>query len=256
MLFPVVKWKINFITSTSINYRIRHIKISDLKYKDYLEVDLSGLSYKKILKNFGNYSTEFIEKAKKSNLQQIRIKFPYKWKSFPEILRKINYSSGLIFVEKNIAKTHPLLKQPIELKNMSILKNLLKKQQALHYKFNTNFFEETDKFDLDSYLKELQTNHRKNKGITYGIYEKTKLIAFIGLEISEYGIYINELFTDDKFRGRGLGKILMQAGFNYTFELNFKKIWTTLAAQNESALHFYQACGFKPISKLFYINLV
>ena len=46
---------------------------------------------------------------------------------------------------------------------------------------------------MDSYLKELQTNHRKNKGITYGIYEKTKLIAFIGLEISEYGIYIYEL---------------------------------------------------------------
>lgn len=244
--------KINLTANTSINYRIRHTKITDLKYKDYLEIDLSDFSCGKILKNFGNYSAKFIDKAKKLNLPQIQIKFPYRWNSFPEILKKFNYHPGLIFVEKNIARTYVLPKQPIELKDASILKNLLKKQLTLHYELNTKFFEKTDKFDLNGYIKELQINYEKNKGITYGIYEKNELIAFIGLEILEPGIYINELFTDDKFRGRGLGKILMQAGFNYTSKMNFKKIWTTLAAQNESALRFYQACGFKPVSKLFY----
>ncbi|MBI5152248.1 GNAT family N-acetyltransferase [Candidatus Peregrinibacteria bacterium] len=244
------------ITNASIKYSVRHSKITDLKYKDYLKIDLSNFSYGKILKNFGNYSAEFIEKAKKSNLPQIQIKFPYRWNGFSEILKKFNYDTGLIFVEKNITKTYLPPEHLLEIKDTIILKNLLKKQQALHYKLNTKFFEKTKKFDLDSYLKELQINYEKNKGITYGIYEKDKLIAFIGLEILGSGIYINELFTDDKFRGRGLGKILMQAGFNYTAKLNFKKIWTTLAAQNESALRFYQARGFKPISKLFYINLV
>lgn len=249
--------KNNSMKNASIKYRIRHTKITDLKHKDYLEIDLSGFSYAKILKNFDNYSAEFIGKAKKSNLPQIQIKFPYEWTDFHEILKKFDYSPGLIFVEKNIAKTYTLPEQLVELKDMTILKKLLKKQQALHYKLNTKFFEKTEKFDLDSYLEELQMNYKKNKGITYGIYEKDELIAFIGLETetSSPGIYINELFTDDKFRGRGFGKILMQAGFSYISKLHLKKIWTTLSAQNESAFRFYQACGFKPVSKLFYTNL-
>lgn len=240
----------------SINCKIKHTEITDLKCKDYMEVDLSKFPLKKILKNFSNYSAEFIEKAKKSNLPQIRIIFPYRWDSFSEILKKFNYDPGLIFIEKNIAKTYVMPEGITDLKDTTILKNLLKKQQALHYELNTKFFEKTDKFNLDSYIEELQMNYEKNKGITYGIYEKDKLIAFIGLEILSPGIYINELFTDDKFRGRGFGKMLMQAGFNYTSKLNFKKIWTTLAAQNESALRFYEGCGFKPVSKLFYLDLV
>ncbi|MFH1284098.1 MAG: GNAT family N-acetyltransferase [Candidatus Peregrinibacteria bacterium] len=243
------------MTNTSINYKFINRKITDLKCKDYLKIDLSDFSYAKILKNFNKYSSEFIEKAKKSNLPQIQIKFPYRWSSFSEILKKFNYFPGLILVERNITKTHTLPGRLVELKDTTILKKLLKKQQSLHYKLNTKFFEKTEKFNLDSYLEELQVNYEKNKGITYGIYEKNKLIAFIGFEILSSGIYINELFTDDKFRGRGFGKTLMQAGFNYTSKLHFKKIWTTLAAQNESAFRFYQACGFKPVSKIFYTNI-
>lgn len=258
--------------------RVRHNKVSDLRRKDYLEIDLREFRYADARGSFGGCSGDWfyqlIKKARTKNLPQIRIKFPFRWSVFQRKLEKFCYRSGLIFVERNVsasAKNIKLseglaapkgasanIKSPARLtvlKNVNVAAGLLEKQQSLHHKLDPVFFEKPEKFDTGIYLEQLQIDYKNGRGITYGIYEGGALAAFINLEVVAGEVYINELFTDNKYRGQGLGKALMQMGFSYAFDLGFKKIWTTLAAKNYPAFLFYKSRGFKPTARLYYFDL-
>jgi len=293
---------------SNINYReasyVRHNKISDLRHKDYLEIDLCGFRYADVRGSFGGCFNDcfddcfddcfrgFVKKTKEMDLPQVRIKFPYGWAGFRRKLEKSCYRPGLIFVERDVsvnarlagrltvtkdasANTKPSERltvtkdasantKPSErltarltvLKNVNVAAGLLKKQQSLHYKFDPVFFEKPENFDIKSYLRQSQVNYKNGRGIAYGIHDEDKLVAFISLETLTDGIYINELFVDDKYRGQGFGKTLMQSGFSHATKLGFKKIWTTLAAENQRASLFYKSCGFRPTARLYYFDLV
>lgn len=271
------------MSNININSRVKHSKVSDLRHKDYLEIDLCGFRYADVRKSFsgcsgdcfGDCFREFAEKAKEKNLPQIRIKFPFRWDVFRRKLEKFCYRSGLIFVEMNISASAELpesftapkgtsanIKTPeglTVLKNVNVVAGLLGKQQSLHHKFDPVFFEKPENFDTGMYLRQSQIDCKNSRGITYGIYDGIRdgdrLVAFINLEIVAGEVYINELFTDDEYRGQGLGKALMREGFGYASDLGFKKIWTTLAAKNHPAFLFYKSCGFKPTARLYYFDL-
>ena len=46
----------------------------------------------------------------------------------------------------------------------------------------------------------------------------------------------------------------MQAGFHYAAKMPYKKIWTTLAVQNDRGLGFYKSFGFREIAQISFIN--
>lgn len=271
------------MSNININYSgvscVRRNKVSDLRHKDYLEIDLCGFRYADVRKSFsgcsGDCFRKFTEKAKEKNLPQIRIKFPFRWGVFQRKLEKFRHRSGLIFVERNVSASAKLtksltapkdasanIKSPeglTVLKNVNVVAGLLRKQQSLHHKFDPVFFEKPENFDVGMYLGRSQIDYKNGRGITYGIYDGIRdgdrLAAFINLEIVASEVYINELFTDDKYRGKGLGKALMRMGFSYASDLGLKKIWTTLAAKNHPAFLFYKSCGFRPTARLYYFDL-
>lgn len=263
----------------NINYRetsrVRHSKVSDLRHKDYLEINLCEFRYADVRGSFDKSFSKFVKKAKEKNLPQIRIKFPFGWIGFQKRLEKFCCRSGLVFVERNISASAKLpeglaalkgasanIKTPeglTVLKNVNVTAGLLEKQQSLHHEFDSVFFEKPENFDAEMYLGQSQIDYKNGRGITYGVYDDIRdgdrLAAFINLEVVADEVYINELFTDDKYRGQGLGKALVRGGFGYASDLGLKKIWTTLAAKNHPAFLFYKSCGFRPIARLYYFDL-
>jgi len=55
------------------------------------------------------------------------------------------------------------------------------------------------------------------------------------------------LYVLERFKGRGIGKMLLEESFEHMQSLNYKAAWLTVYHKNLSALEFYQKNQFKTI---------
>ena len=97
---------------------------------------------------------------------------------------------------------------------------------------------------MQAYLKDLESAIACDTGAVYGYYEEDHLVGYIGLEMQGELLYIEELFVDPAYRGKHLGRTLMQAAFYFARLRNCRAVTSSLAPQNEGAMHFYEKCGF------------
>ncbi len=187
-------------------------------------------------------------------LPQIQIRFPFKWQKLGSRLKQFGYHSGLYVIDKRLNRSYALPKNIRKIYDATQIKNQLVEQQRIHFQFNPVFFDDPKRFRYNKYLGDLQKKIKMEEGMLYGLYYRETMIGFIGLEIDNSSVYINELFVDGKYRGKGFGKILTQAGFHYVTQTPHRKIWTTLAVQNSRGLRFYKSCGFHEVAQIDFMN--
>ncbi|MBU1953586.1 GNAT family N-acetyltransferase [Patescibacteria group bacterium] len=267
-LFPLIIEKRNVVT--------------DLRYKSYLLMDLcEGVSETEALAGFPLWYEQLALRARVENFPQLQVRFPFHWQSFGNKLEQSGFNPGLYVVERRLDQSFELPDGIHVIDDVMRIKSQLKRQQSIHFRLNPHFFQDHGLFGVDEYLGDLGRVIEAGNGAFYGICDRSgvadgargratgprgRIIGFIGLESDESGTYINELFVEEKFRGAGLGKRLMQAGFHYVAEaanggtrsacagpVN-NRIWTTLAAQNEGASRFYSGQGFRETARVDFRN--
>lgn len=234
----------------------KHNIITDLKYKNFLLVDIcKSPSENHALSNLLRWNDDFLHQARERKLPQIQIRFPFQWQKLGSKLKQLGYHQGLYVIEKKLNRLYALPKNIRKIQETVQIKKQLVEQQLLHFQFNPLFFADPKKFRCNEYLNDLQKRIESKEGVFYGLYHGKTIMGFIGLEDDNSGVYINELFVEKKYRGKGFGKVLMQAGFHYAAKRRHRKIWTTLASQNDRGLRFYKACGFHKLAQTHFVNL-
>jgi ribosomal protein S18 acetylase RimI-like enzyme len=58
--------------------------------------------------------------------------------------------------------------------------------------------------------------------------------------------FIYDIFVEEKSRGKGIGKMLLEKAESYCREKGFSRIALMVAAANDSAMRLYNRMGFKP----------
>ena len=59
-------------------------------------------------------------------------------------------------------------------------------------------------------------------------------------------LYVDDLCVDEKFRGKGIGKKLLNFAIELAKEKGCYNVTLNVWSRNQSALKFYEACGFLP----------
>jgi len=79
-----------------------------------------------------------------------------------------------------------------------------------------------------------------------GIEENSELIAFIRIKtLKNNTCHISDLYVKKEFRGKGLGKKLMEIADEYAKRKGAKRITLNVRKDNEPALNLYKKSGFK-----------
>ncbi|AND85971.1 GNAT family N-acetyltransferase [Clostridium tyrobutyricum] len=115
------------------------------------------------------------------------------------------------------------------------------------------FTDDIDKIKLDNVCTLLKQSHWANNrskeiiantienSVCFAVYHNNIQIGFARF-ISDYSVYtlIMDVIIDERYRGKGLGRKLIQIIVGYPSIKNTSKVlWTTYAEK------FYSQCGFK-----------
>ena len=73
----------------------------------------------------------------------------------------------------------------------------------------------------------------------------TILIQFFSFEMGGYVLLLDELYIDNNFQGKGIGKKAMEFIKQFAQENNYKKIVLEVEPHNERAIHLYQKEYFR-----------
>jgi ribosomal protein S18 acetylase RimI-like enzyme len=58
--------------------------------------------------------------------------------------------------------------------------------------------------------------------------------------------YIYDIFVEEKFRGKGMGKLLLEKAKDYCRKKGHSRIALSVSATNDSAIKLYRRNGYKP----------
>jgi ribosomal protein S18 acetylase RimI-like enzyme len=61
-----------------------------------------------------------------------------------------------------------------------------------------------------------------------------------------YSCYIYDIFVEEKFRGKGIGKLLLEKAEDYCRSKGFSRIALSVTANNDSAIKLYRRTGYRP----------
>lgn len=78
--------------------------------------------------------------------------------------------------------------------------------------------------------------------------EQDHLIAALTADLLWQWLYIDELWVDERYRGHGMGKQLMEKAQEFAKSHNLSGLW--LWTQSWQAPRFYQSLGFEEFTRL------
>lgn len=96
-----------------------------------------------------------------------------------------------------------------------------------------------DAFDSESLVECLE-----DAQYTFGIISDDELAAYISIQEHDEGLYLWQVITDSKHRGKGYAKTLL----NHITKLN-QSIHLYVRQDNINAIGLYKSCGFKIVGK-------
>ncbi len=144
--------------------------------------------------------------------------------------------TSLIYRELQIAE--------LEIYKSKIL-DLFTETYITNFHLNDNDAEKLCMGKIDS----LEEYIRNNSAIVIGAIEDCVLIAVIWLYIHDYfgekRLHVNQIAVDKNFRGRGIGKQLMQEAEKQAFKMGIATIDLFVSDLNKAALSLYDELGFK-----------
>lgn len=143
--------------------------------------------------------------------------------------------------------------RPLEIGDAEVLRDLA----ILTYRETYNPFLSKDEIDArinSNYRLEdfIQLLGNRDTQFLWGIFHKNNLVAYLYLSTSDEStsvivknlIQLNRIYVHPEFKGKGLGKQLMQKAESFCKEQNQKGIWLHCLDQNTASIQFYQKSGY------------
>ncbi len=134
---------------------------------------------------------------------------------------------------------------------LDAIKLLWEKQRDHHQSVSTYFSHSFENITFQHRTEELRRKSENGKLDIY-IAHDSELGRDIGYVVSSIEAdntgEIDSIYIEDKYRGSGIGKVLMEHGLQWLRENNAVDIKIVVAHGNDSVLKFYQQFGFYPKS--------
>lgn len=237
--------------------QLKRGQITDLTYNDFAEVTYGRtFSETQALATFEEMERALFDTAARESVHHVRVNYPSSWSVFDHLLEQREFTHALNHLQLTGYPPGSFVRSLKEIRDIRLVRDLLDQQQALHHTYNSDFFQDASNFDADAYLADIQRTIDTDQGTAYGFFDKDRLVGFISVELQENNsLYVVELYVDSTFRGKSLGRMLMQAAFHYARLKNCISVTTSLAIQNQGGRAFYEKLGFSLEWKTRYKNV-
>ena len=128
--------------------------------------------------------------------------------------------------------------------------------------FSETFMEDNSKEDMENYLREhfsyeqLESEIRNQDSKFFVVRNNEEVIAYMKINFdkaqTEEGhnntLEVQRIYILKEYKGKGIGKLLMQRAIQIAKENNLNYIWLGVWEHNLSAIKFYEKQGFKKFS--------
>ena len=135
--------------------------------------------------------------------------------------------------------------------NLEQIVNILEQVSQIHYESRPDIFKKKSKMKVKEDTIEIMNDKEKkvlvaidNTSRIYGllIYKIKEVKNHINLKDSKI-LWIDELGVDEKYRGKGIGRSLMEEALMISKKLNCQRIELNCWDFNEKAISFYEKFG-------------
>lgn len=123
--------------------------------------------------------------------------------------------------------------------------------QKLHVGFEPMVFKEPDREEIKTFFREILADENRKICICL---DDERPIGYISLQISDHEghafchpqnwIYIDQIGVTNQFRGKGVGKKLIEAAKDYARKHNINRIMLDVWSVNKNAKAFFEKQGF------------
>ncbi len=145
--------------------------------------------------------------------------------------------------------------RPAEIKDLSGVNSLLHQVLEVHAKGRPDIFKSGQKKYTDSELLSIFKNPSTPVFVAVGEQERVVGYAFCALKATQNDnilkdrreLYIDDLCVDENLRGKHIGRSLFEYVKAFAEEGGFDAITLNVWSLNDSALKFYEKCGFSPL---------
>lgn len=146
----------------------------------------------------------------------------------------------------------------VKINDLDVVLDFWKAQHELHFKLDSDYYKpnspKLDKLAKDYFEKTIVSNTPhilvakiQNKVVGFITFdEKRSDLSGIEAFASNCSSYVEviDLFIDEEFRGKNIGKSLMEKAEEYCQKVGLHKILVEVAAANIGAQSFYKKLGF------------
>ena len=108
-------------------------------------------------------------------------------------------------------------------------------------------WDKCSKYSDSHFLEALKSDHMKvfvaeEEGQVVG---EATIITYLAIRHNKPYVFVDELVVDEDYRGKGIGKALMQRAIEYGKEIDAKCVNVASRKDKTESHEFYKAIGFK-----------
>lgn len=122
--------------------------------------------------------------------------------------------------------------------------------------WNAYFIDLISQKQIDFMVEKFQSYKAIRKAIYeegylyYLAYENSILVGYCGIVLKKQKLFISKLYVDEYYRGKGIGRLLMEQAEAYAIENQCRSIYLTCNKHNQTSLSIYDKMGFKSIDSV------
>lgn len=227
--YEILDWDSNFFA-----FKVCKIKANNLTDAE-LEAVLAYLSATEVELIYYSSEREISAKAKKSDYFQIKL--VDKKTTLVKNITKNNFENNLIEPYKEKLPDTELIKLAI--------------QSGVYSRFNVDEKIGKQKFEELYSLLLINSLKKEIAQEVLLIRNETEITGFITLGEKNQRADIGLIAVDTNYRGKGMGKLLMQAAEYWFYDKGYNQIQVVTQYDNPPAIFLYKSCGYE-IEKIEY----
>lgn len=116
-------------------------------------------------------------------------------------------------------------------------------QAGIYSRFNVDPNFSNDEYNL-LYRVWLKKSLKRENAFEVYVYKEEEELGFVTIGKKDLNADIGLIAVDEKQRGKGIGKLLMNSAFKRSLDEGYKKIEVTTQGDNLGACRFYESIGF------------
>ncbi len=221
--YEILEWDSNFFS-----FKVCKIKSNNLTVTDF-EAVLAYLSTINIKLIYYSAENEIPNNAENSIFYDIKL-----------VDKKTTFIKK---IKKNIVDNNLIEPYKEEFTNDELIKLAI--QSGEYSRFNID--EKIGKQNFEK-LYSLLINNSLKKDIAFEVLvfkPQKEITGFVTLGEKNLRADIGLIAVDVNLRGKGIGKLLMQAAENWFYDKKFNTIQVVTQLDNQPAVHFYTSCGYE-----------